>query len=238
MSDIVLPDDPELRAGGPGRLSGLPLDAPARAEAAARHAARGAPRSRGPRVRRRDDRRARPRPDAAARRRAARRADHRHRPGARRGRAADTQRARRDLAGERGRTLPPRGRPASGAARSELLRRRPLPHRRRRPLPLRHDQARLVSVGEPRERVAAGSHPLLGLRPRVHAAARHADVLPGRPAVRVRPDLPLGARPEGARAADRALRPRHDAAGVGARVPAGTSSSAAAAPARPRWRAH
>ena len=34
---------------------------------------------------------------------------------------------------------------------------------------------------------------------RVHAAARHADVLPRRPAVRVRPDLQLGARPAGAR---------------------------------------
>ena len=41
-----------------------------------------------------------------------------------------------------------------------------------------------LPVGEPRERVASGAHPLLGLRPRVHAAARDADVLPGRPAVR------------------------------------------------------
>ena len=41
---------------------------------------------------------------------------------------------------------------------------------------------------------------------------------PGRPAVRVRPDLHLGARPEGARAADRALRHRGHAARVGARV--------------------
>ena len=45
---------------------------------------------------------------------------------------------------------------------------------------------------------------------RVHAAARHADVLPRGPAVRLRPDLPLRPRPEGARAAGLAVRPRHD----------------------------
>ena len=124
----------------------------------------------------------------------------------------------------------PRGRPASGAARPELLRRRPLPHRRRRPLPLRHDQARLVPVGEPRERVAAGAHPLLALRPRVHAAARDADVLPRRPAVRVRPDLQLGARPEVARAArSRASTSTTTQPRVGARATSGTSCSAAAA---------
>ena len=209
----------------------------ARADAAARHAARGAPRSRRARC--------------SARTRSSELDDdltrqHDGEPLGERiivtGRvldedgAADPRRARRGLAGERGRPLPPRGRPASGAARPELLRRRPLPHRRRRPLPLRHDQARRVSVGEPRERVAAGAHPLLGLRPRVHAAARHADVLPRRPAVRVRPDLPLGARPEGARAADRALRPRRRRSRSGRSATGGTSSSAAAAPARPRWR--
>ena len=53
----------------------------------------------------------------------------------------------------------------------------------------------------------------------VHAAARDADVLPRRPALRVRPDLQRGARPEGARAARRALRPRDDRARVGARLP-------------------
>ena len=146
----------------------------------------------------------RQRPDAAARRRAARRADHRHRPRARRGRPADPRRARRGLAGERRRPLPPRGRPASGAARPELLRRRPLSHRRRRRLPLRHRQARRLPVGQPRERLAARAHPLLDLRPPLHAAPRHADVLPRRPALRVRPDLQLRARPEGARAARRA----------------------------------
>ena len=46
-----------------------------------------------------------------------------------------------------------------------------------------------VPVEEPRERVAAGAHPLLGVRLGVHAAHRHADVLPGRPAVPARSDL-------------------------------------------------
>ena len=44
-----------------------------------------------------------------------------------------------------------------------------------------------------------GAHPLLALRARVLAAARDADVLPGRPAVPVRPDLRLDPRPERAR---------------------------------------
>ena len=85
----------------------------------------------------------------------------------------------------------PRGRPASGAARPELLGCRALPDGRRRRLPLRHRQARRVPVGQPRERVAARTHPLLGLRPRVHAAARDADVLPRRPALLAGPDLQL-----------------------------------------------
>ena len=55
----------------------------------------------------------------------------------------------------------------------------------------------------------------------LHAAARDADVLPRRSAVRLRPDLQLGPRPEGARAARRAVRPRDDAARVGARLPVG-----------------
>ena len=56
---------------------------------------------------------------------------------------------------------------------------------------------------QPSQRVAARAHPLLDLRARVHRAAGHADVLPRRPAVRRRPDLPVGARPAGARAAGR-----------------------------------
>src|SRR6266545_1434790 len=179
------------------RLSRLPLDALARTEAAARAVAGGAARCRRAGVRPGYGRCARQRPDAAAPRRAARRADHRHRSSAGRGRAA------------------------SRAPRSELLRCRALPHRRRRALSLRHGQAGRVPVGQSRERVAPRAHPLLHLRPAVHAAARDADVLPGRSALRVRPDLPRGARPEVSRALDRALRSRHDAAGVGARLPVG-----------------
>ena len=104
----------------------------------------------------------------------------------------------------------------------------PLPHRRRRAVPVHHGEARRVSVGEPSERVAAEPHPLLALRARVHRAARDADVLPGRPAVRARPDLQLDPRRGGARAADLQLRPRADRARLGARLPAGTSCSAAA----------
>ena len=111
------------------------------------------------------------------------------------------RRAGRGLAGERGRTVAARRRPAPGAARPELQRRGPVPHRRRRPLPVHDDQAGRLPVGQPSERLAPGAHPLLAVRPRVHQPARHPDVLPRRPAVRVRPDLQLGARPEGARAA-------------------------------------
>ena len=131
------------------------------------------------------------------------------------------RRADRGLAGERVWQVPPRGRPASRPAGSKLLGRRPLSHRRRRPLPVRDHQARRLPVGEPRERLAPGAHPLLGLRPPVRAAAGHADVLPRRPAVRVRPDLHLGAGPEVARAARRSLRPRRDPARMGARVRVG-----------------
>ena len=155
--------------------------------------------------------RARRRPHAPARRGAARGADRRQRPRPRRGRQAGARRARRGLAGERGRPLPPRRRPAPGAARPELLRGRDAAHRRRRPLPLRRRSSRAPTPGATTRTPGGRPHPLLGLRPRVHPAARHPDVLPGRPAVRLRPDLPLGPRPEGARAADRALRPRHDA---------------------------
>ena len=83
---------------------------------------------------------------------------------------------------------------ARRAARPELQRRRPLPDRRRRQLPIRDREARRLPVGEPPERVAAEAHPLLALRPRVHRAARHADVLPRRPALPVRPDLQLDPR--------------------------------------------
>ena len=67
--------------------------------------------------------------------------------------------------------------------------------RRRGPLPLHDDQARRLPVAQPPQRLAAGPHPLLGVRPRLHRAARHPDVLPRRPAAGPRPDRRLGARP-------------------------------------------
>ena len=93
---------------------------------------------------------------------------------------------------------PPSRRRPRRAARPELPRQGPGAHRRRGPLPDRDGQARRVSVGEPRVRMAAGAHPLLALRQRVRPAAHHADVLPRRSAARDRSDLPE--RPRGGRA--------------------------------------
>ena len=99
------------------------------------------------RLRRRRARPARRRPDAAARA-ASRSASGSSSAAASLddGRPPDPRRARRDLAGERGRPLRPRGRPAPRAARPELRAARAAAHRRRRPLPLRHDQAGRLSV--------------------------------------------------------------------------------------------
>ena len=132
---------------------------------------------------------------------AARRADRRQRPRARLGRQAAARAARRDLAGERRGPLPARRRHPRRAARPELLGRRPLPHRRRRLVPVHDREAGRVPVGKPPERLAAESHPLLAVRARVHGSARDADVLPGRPALRARPDLQLDPGREGAGAA-------------------------------------
>ena len=90
-------------------------------------------------------------------------------------------------------------RSARRAARPELLRRRPHDHGRRWPVPVRHDQARRVPVEEPSQRVASGAHPLLAVRHELPEPARHADVLPGRPAAALRPDLQLRFRTSGAR---------------------------------------
>src|SRR4029450_10266845 len=83
------------------------------------------------------------------------------------------------------------------AAGPELHRDRALPDRRRRDVPVRHHQARPVPVAQPPQRLAAGTHPLLAVRHGLHPAAGHPDVLPGRPAVRARPDLSLDHRSEG-----------------------------------------
>ena len=88
-------------------------------------------------------------------------------------------------------------------------------------LPLHHHQARPLPVEEPPQRLAPGAHPLLAVRHRLHPADDHPDVLPGRPAVRARPDLPVHRRPGGPRAPGRDLRPRRDPARVGHRLPLG-----------------
>ena len=123
-----------------------------------------------------------------------RRAHHRPRAGARRRRPAAAEHPRRGLAVERRRPVPARQRRRHRAARPELHRRRPDDDRRRGPLPLRHRQARAVPVEEPPQRLAAGPHPLLPLRSGLRDPPGHADVLPGRPALPLRPDLRLAAR--------------------------------------------
>ncbi len=185
------------RAAGGGRAAAAPrLPAVPQQPAAAPHQGPAPRRPRGDRavgagLRASRRRPARGRPDHPAPRRAGRRADRRHRPGARRRRPAGAPPARRDLAGQRRRPLHPQARPAPGPDRPELHRRRPLPDRRRRHLHVHHDQARPLPVEEPPQRLAAGAHPLLAVRHRLHPADDHPDVLPGRPAVRPRPDLPV-----------------------------------------------
>ena len=78
---------------------------------------------------------------------------------------------------------------------------RPDDDRRRGPLPIHDDQAGRLPVAQPPQRLAAGAHPFLAVRDVVSRAAGHADVLPERPAVPVRPDLPVGPGRAGARAA-------------------------------------
>ena len=61
--------------------------------------------------------------------------------------------------------------------------------------PLRHDQARALPVGQPLQRLATRPHPLLAAGAGVRAATGDPDVLPGRPALPLRPDLQLDPRP-------------------------------------------
>ena len=65
-------------------------------------------------------------------------------------------------------------------------------------LPLRHHQARRLSVEQPPQCLAAGAYPFLAVRARLRHAPDHPDVLPRRSAAGLRPDLQFGAR--GARA--------------------------------------
>ena len=146
----------------------------------------------GPGVRRVGDRPARRRPHAPARGGAARRADRRQRPGARLGRQAAARAARRDLAGQRRRPLPrttstrhdaPLDPNFSGAGRC-----------------LTDDDGWYRFVTVKPGAYPWGNHPN-AWRPNhihfslfgrvVHRAARDADVLPRRPALRLRPDLQL-----------------------------------------------
>jgi len=100
--------------------------------------------------------------------------------------------------------------PLAGALGSELQRRGAVRHRRGGPLPVHDDQAGPVPVGEPLQRVAARAHPFLADGARVRAAPGHADVLPRRPVLPVRPDLQFRPRPQRARADGLAvLDPRH-----------------------------
>ncbi len=119
------------------------------------------------------------------------------------------------LAGQRGRPVPARERSAPRAAGSQLHRPRPVPDRRRGQVPVRHDQAGLLPVAQPPECLAARAHSLLAVRPVVHPAPDHPDVLSRRPAAAAGSGPQLGARPGRPAAAGGPLRPRADRAGVG-----------------------
>ena len=152
-----------------------PLRAPARVAVGGHRAA----------VRHRRDQGQRLRPDAAARRRADRRAHRRRRAACStrtRGRSPNTlvEIWQANAAGR----YPHKRDNHDAPIDPNFTGCRPHADRRRRPLSLRHHQARRVSVAQPLQRVAAGAHPLLAVRPRVRDAARHADVLPRRSAAR------------------------------------------------------
>ena len=159
----------DLRPGAAGhapaaRLPRLPLDAPAPPQprpAAPRPGQARPQRARRPAVRRGHGHRRRRRPDHRARRRSGRAADHRHRPAPRCRRPTDRRLAHRAVAGQRLGPLPPRQRQLAGHARPQLHRRRALPHRRRRHLPLHDDPPRRLPVGQPPQRLAPGAPALL-----------------------------------------------------------------------------
>ena len=226
-------------ADPPYRLPGLRRRA-ARAEGAARARCRTTlSELTGPLYGDDADRRDRQRPHAAARRRAARRADHRQR-------AACSTSDGRPLRGTRwsrsGRPTPRAAtvhavRPAPRAARPELHRRRALPHRRRR-----------AATGSSRSspaRTRGATTPTPGGRRTSTSrcsAARSPQRLvtqmyfPGDPLFALRPDLQSIPDRDGARAADLALRPRRDRARVGAGLPLGHRAARPATRRRSRSR--
>ena len=71
-------------------------------------------------------------------------------------------------------------------------------------LSLRDHQARALSLGQSRQGLAAGAHPLLAVRQRLRAAPGHADVLSRRSAAGARSDLQQHPGCGGARAPRRA----------------------------------
>ena len=86
-------------------------------------------------------------------------------------------------------------------------------------LPVHDHPARRVPLAQPLQRLAAGAHPFLAVRPRDRHAPHHADVLSGRSPARLRPDVHLRVRREGAQPADLDLRLGDDDARVRARLP-------------------
>ena len=167
----------EARDAATAALSAVPLDDQAGAREAAHPDSASVHQPRCAAVRLPSDHGRGQRPHAPARGRAAGRTDHRLGTGARRGWQAGAAHARGALAVQCRGTVSPSARPASGTARSELQRRGPNGHRRRRALPVHHDQARRLSLAKSSERLASGAHSFFAVRPLHRDAARHADVL-------------------------------------------------------------
>ena len=223
----------ELRAGGSGRLSGLPLDAVARAR---RGRSCSLPEEfHRPRRRRSSARTLSTRTTRDLTRR------HSGEPLGERiivtGRVLDEdgrplpERAGRGLAGERGRPLPPRGRPAPGPARPELLGRRPL----RSPTPRAATASSRSSPAPTRGGTTQNAwrpahiHFSVFGRPFTQRLVTQM-YFPGDPLFPYDPIFNSRSRPEGSRAArSLASTSTTTRARVGARATSGTSCSAGAA---------
>ena len=106
--------------------------------------------------------------------------------------------------------------------------------RRRGPLPLRVDPTRRVPLAQPLQRMAAGAHPFLAVRPGIRDAARDADVFPGRSAARLRSDVHQHPGRTRAQAPRLELRLGDDDSRRRRSATGSTSSCAAAT--KPRWK--